>query len=549
MDTKRLILFVIFSFSIVALWDAWQQKDAPTVAVAEQQEKDIPAAPTQPLDAGTPSELPVETGEFNLQNSDLIKVNTDLFQANISTIGGDLRQLTLNKHRADNLKDGQFKLMDASGDPMLYVAQTGLIGGEFPTHKSQFTTQASSYALNDSEESLSVTLVWDGGNGVVVNKIYTFHRGSYVIDVDYQINNQSAADITPSAYYQILHDGESKQGSAFMPTFTGGAYFTEADKFTKLSFDEISDENLSLKAKEGWIGIVEHYFVSAWIPKAGTDREFSTKEVADNVYAVRALSPLGTAAAGETLTSSAKLFAGPQTAEDLKAAAPGLEYAVDYGWLTVIAKPLFWLLTKIHGFVGNWGVAIILLTVLIKALFFKLSASSYRSMAQLRELSPRLQSMKEKFGDDKQKMQQAMMELYRTEKINPLGGCLPILVQIPVFIALYWVLLGSVELRHAPFFGWIQDLSAQDPYYILPILMGATMIAQTFLNPPPTDPIQAKVMKIMPVVFSIFFFFFPAGLVLYWLVNNMLSIAQQWYINKTIHAEAIAKKGSAAKRK
>jgi YidC/Oxa1 family membrane protein insertase len=427
---------------------------------------------------------------------------------------------------------------------MFYVAQTGLIGGDLPNHKSHFTSTTDRYSMAQGAKSLDVVLSWSG-NGVSVDKVYTFHRDSYVVDVVYKINNAGATDITPSVYYQIVHDSESNQGSAMLPTFTGGAYFTETDKFTKVKFADMADENLSIKSTNGWIGVIQHYFASAWIPKVGIQREFYTKQLSSNVFAIGAVSPVGKIALGSSLDVSAQLFAGPQTNGDLKAAAPGLEYAVDYGWLTVIAKPLFWLLSNIYNYVGNWGIAIILLTVIIKAVFFKLSAASYRSMAQMRELAPRMQSMKEKFGGDKQKMQQAMMEMYKKEKINPLGGCLPILVQIPVFIALYWVLLGSVELRHAPFFGWIQDLSATDPYYVLPILMGATMIFQTYLNPAPTDPIQAKVMKIMPVVFSIFFFFFPAGLVLYWLVNNILSIAQQWYINKSIHAAALAKKGSA----
>jgi YidC/Oxa1 family membrane protein insertase len=339
-----------------------------------------------------------------------------------------------------------------------------------------------------------------------------------------------------------VHDKDSNQGSKLMPTFTGGSYFTDATKFKKLSFSAMDKEPLKLTANDGWVGLLQHYFVSAWIPKDGLAREFYTKKLTEHMYIIGTKSTLTSIAPGASLTIPARLFSGPQTKDDLIAAAPGLEFTVDYGWLTVVASPLFWMLSKIHGLVLNWGVAIILLTVLIKAAFFKLSATSYRSMAKMRELAPRLQSMKEKFGDDKQKMQAAMMELYKTEKINPMGGCLPILVQIPVFISLYWMLLGSIELRHAPFFGWIHDLSAIDPYYILPIFMGATMIIQTYLNPPPTDPLQAKVMKIMPVVFSVFFFFFPAGLVLYWLVNNVLSIAQQWYINKTIHAETVLKK-------
>jgi YidC/Oxa1 family membrane protein insertase len=548
MDTRRLILFVIFSFSIMMLWDAWQQKDQPVLTTQQEVQQASPEANSGAVASNVASKNSVDAaavdGQFKLEKGQRIKVSTDLFQAEIDTFGGDLRHLELNKHRAKDVKDGNFVLMDEAQKPVLYIAQTGLMGNDLPNHKSQFTSTATSYSLAEGAASQEVRLSWQG-NGVSVDKIYTFHRGSYVIDVNYQINNGSAAAITPSAYYQIVHDSESKQGSKMMPTFTGGAYFTDADKFKKIKFADMAKESLSKTSKDGWIGVIEHYFASAWITKAGVNREFYTKQLSENIFAVGVITPVTSIGAGARADINAQLFAGPQTEKDLAAAAPGLEYAVDYGWLTVVAKPLFWVLSKINALVHNWGIAIILLTVLIKAAFYPLSAKSYKSMAQMRELAPRLQAMKEKFGDDKQKMQQAMMEMYRTEKINPMSGCLPILVQVPVFIALYWMILGSVELRHAPFFGWIQDLSAIDPYYVLPILMGATMIIQTFLNPPPTDPIQAKVMKIMPVVFSVFFFFFPAGLVLYWLVNNVLSILQQWYVNKTIHAAALAKKGNA----
>ncbi len=544
MDTKRLVLFIVFSFSIMMLWDAWQVKDAPknldTVSTKTAPvDTSIPAASTEV----TPSVNASNTTSFQLDTDELVKVETDLYVAEISTTGGDLRRLTLKKHLADDKKAGNFVLLDDTNNPVLYIAQSGLIGQNLPNHKSQFVSDASNYMMDSTADALSVKLSWQE-NGVSVDKIYTFNRGRYEVDVTHHIVNESGNELHPSVYYQLLHDNESNQGSTFMPTFTGGAYYTEADKFKKLSFDDMADTNLSLKTKDGWVGVIQHYFASAWIPKSGTTNEFYTKQLSDQIYAIGLVNPVGAVPSTSSVDVSATLFSGPQSAPALEAAAPGLEYAVDYGWLTVIAKPLFWLLSKIHSFIGNWGVAIIILTILLKAAFFKLSATSYRSMAHMREMAPRMQAMKEKFGDDKQALQQAMMEMYRKEKINPLSGCLPILVQIPVFIALYWVLLGSVELRHAPFFGWITDLSAKDPYYILPILMGASMIIQTYLNPAPADPIQAKVMKIMPVVFSIFFFFFPAGLVLYWLVNNILSIAQQWYINKTIHAETIAKKGA-----
>lgn len=543
MDTKRLILFVIFSFSILMLWDSWQRQHVPQAPLTEVQQQapdhSIPQA-AKPT-AGQPADLPEESG-FSLQAGQRIHVTTDLFSADIETMGGDLRRLELLKHRAADANDKNFVLLDDSAKPMTYVAQTGLIGADLPTHKATFTSSASSYAMPGGSNELEVKLSWVGANGVEVNKIYVFRRNSYVIDVKYQVRNGSSAAIQPSVYYQIVHDSESNQGSAMMPTFTGGAYYTDEGKYKKITFKDMAKASLSQNAKDGWSGLVQHYFVSAWIPKEGMPREFYTKQLADNMYSIGSVSALGSIAPDSTLEVAAKLYAGPQTQGDLKAAAPGLEYTVDYGMLTFIAAPLFWVLSAIQKLVHNWGVAIILLTILIKLVFYPLSASSYRSMAHLRELAPRLQAMKEKYGDDRQKMHQAMMELYKTEKVNPMGGCLPILVQIPVFIALYWVLLGSVELRHAPFYGWIKDLSAIDPYYVLPILMGATMIIQTKLNPKPTDPVQAKVMTIMPVVFSVFFFFFPAGLVLYWLVNNILSIAQQWHINRATDLAAEARK-------
>jgi YidC/Oxa1 family membrane protein insertase len=545
MDTKRLVLFVIFSMSILMLWEAWQRENAPQ-PIESQVSATIEKDASVPAQAAEESVNVVASSSVQLTNHQRIQVKTDVYQAEIDTTGGDLRKLILLKHRADDSVSENFLLMDDAAKPMTYVAQTGLIakGLELPNHKTVFNTSNTSYQLEDGKDTLEVRLNWMSGD-ISVDKVYVFHRNSYVIDVNYEIKNNSTTAITPSVYYQILHDNKSKQGSAMMPTFTGASYYTEESKFKKVPFSDMEKEQLNVTSKDGWIGLLQHYFVSAWIPKEGQSRTFYTNQVSEHLYTMGAKSALVEIAPNTSISVPARLFAGPQTKEDLDAAAPGLEYTVDYGMLTFFAKFLFWMLSKIHALVNNWGVAIILLTVLIKLAFYPLSAKSYKSMAQMRELAPRLQAMKEKFGDDRQKMQMAMMDLYKTEKINPMSGCFPILIQIPVFIALYWMLLGSVELRHAPFFGWIKDLSAIDPYYILPLLMGATMIIQTNLNPPPTDPIQAKVMKIMPVVFSIFFFFFPAGLVLYWLVNNVLSIWQQWFVNKSIHAEALAKKGHA----
>ena len=540
MDTRRLVLFVIFSMSILMLWDAWQRQHAPAEIVQQVASNNADTTPTNIASSAVNANVAVDN-DYKLQVGQRISVTTDLYKADIETTGGDLRRLELLKHRAADNDISNFVLLDDSAKPMTYVAQTGLLGTDLPTHKSLFTSAATHYQMQEGQDALEVRLS-SISNGVAVDKVYTFHRNKYAIDVNYEIKNGSPSAITPTVYYQIVHDNESNQGSALMPTFTGGSYYTDSVKFKKLSFKEMAKAPLSVSSNDGWVGLLQHYFVSAWIPKDGLAREFYTEKLNEHMYRIGTKSTLSSIAPGASLIVPARLFSGPQTKHDLSLTAPGLEYTVDYGWLTVVASPLFWVLSKIYGLVNNWGVAIILLTLLIKAAFYPLSAKSYRSMAQMREMAPRLEALKQKFGDDRQKMQMAMMDIYKTEKINPMSGCLPILIQIPVFISLYWMLLGSVELRHAPFFGWIQDLSAVDPYYILPIIMGLSMIIQTKLNPKPTDPIQAKVMTWMPVIFSVFFFFFPSGLVLYWVVNNIISIWQQWYVNKSIHAAALLKK-------
>jgi YidC/Oxa1 family membrane protein insertase len=536
MDTQRLILFLVFSFSILMLWDTWERQNTPQPA--PQIQAQVQDVPTASVKAGQPVVAPgvvtPAAESFTLGDGEKLHVKTDMIEAQIDTQGGDLRHLELLHHKATDDKSKNYVLLDDGSQPHLYVAQSGLIGAGLPSHKSVFAGKAGDYVLADGKDSQEVRLSWQDGKGVQVDKVYTFHRGSYVIDLRYDIHNGSAAPLEPSAYFQLVHDSESNKGSRMMPTFSGAAYYTDSDKYKKVSFDDMKKSNLSKNATDGWIGMVQHYFAGAWLPKQGTTREYYTKQLGNNLYSAGTVMAVGTIAPGATGSVSARLFAGPQEQKHLKEVAPGMEYTVDYGWLTIIATPLFWVLTAIHKVVHNWGVAIILLTVMLKLLFYPLSAASYRSMAHMRQVAPRLQQIKERYGDDRENLHKAMMELYKTEKINPMGGCLPILVQIPVFISLYWVLLGSVELRHAPFMLWIHDLSATDPYYVLPILMGATMIIQTSLNPTPPDPIQAKMMKIMPVAFSVFFFFFPAGLVLYWLVNNILSIAQQWAINRSI---------------
>ncbi|MBI5753279.1 MAG: membrane protein insertase YidC [Hydrogenophilales bacterium] len=540
MDTKRLILFVVFSMSIFMLWDAWQREQNPQ-PITPQPTAQTPAnsgipTPTQAAPAAPSSPSVTPAASPQLAKGERIKVKTDLFDAEIDVNGGDIRRMVLIKHgSADDKKKPIVLLSDEA--PHFYVAQTGLIGAGLPTHKELFTAAAKEYAMSADAKTLEVRLAWQGANGVQVNKIYTFHRGSYLIDLAYEIKNSSGQAMKADAYFQLLRDDTPPAGdSKFLPTYTGPAIYTEAQKFQKHAFDDIGKDAKkdNVVSKDGWVAMLQHYFLAAYLPQGAGQREFYTKKLSDKLFAAGVIMPLGEIAPSADARIKVPLYVGPQEQETLKSLAPGLDLAIDYGWLTVVAVPIFWLLNLLHKWIGNWGWAIIVLTILIKGAFYPLSAASYRSMAKMKLLAPRLQKMKEQYGDDRQKMHQAMMEMYKTEKINPLGGCLPVVVQIPVFIALYWVLLYSVEMRHAPFALWIQDLTATDPYYVLPVIMGLSMIVQTKLNPTPPDPIQAKVMMIMPVAFSIFFFWFPAGLVLYWVVNNVLSIAQQWRINHVL---------------
>ncbi|HEY9446327.1 MAG TPA: membrane protein insertase YidC [Burkholderiales bacterium] len=541
MESQRLILFFVFSFSLFLLLDAWQRDQQPVPAPSASVEKGAkPTAVAPPVPSDkliAPAAPPAQSAPGTaLAQGETITVDTDVFRAEISTAGGDLRRLELKQHAGRNQKSGNFVLFQSTPEHV-YIAQSGLIGGDLPNHRTTYASPARSYTLGAGDQVLDVRLEAPPVREVKVTKIYRFHRDSYVIDVSYEIVNQGSTALAPFGYFQLVRDSEPPEGTSKMvPTFNGVAAYTEKDKFQKAPYDDIEKGKVPFPktSNDGWIAMLQHYFFSAWLPKDGIQREFYARHLQGDLYAAGVIVPIGNVAAGQAATVSVPLYAGPQEQEKLAKLAPGLELTVDYGWLTIIAVPLFWLLSWLHNWVGNWGVAVILLTIIIKLLFYPLSEAGYRSMAKMRVVAPKLQRLKEQYGDDRQRVQQAMMELYRTEKINPLGGCFPIIIQIPVFIALYWVLLASVELRHSPFFGWIHDLSAPDPWFVLPILMGATMIIQTRLNPEPPDPVQAKVMKIMPIAFSVFFFFFPAGLVLYWLVNNILSIAQQWHINRKL---------------
>ena len=558
-EIRRIILLVIFSFSALMLWDAWQKHEAALApklpatsmpALPAVSEATAPKAPTaastpavSPATAASPSAGPVAPA------GQTVTVKTDLFDVEINTAGGDIRRVTMKKQHSALDSTRPLTLMEP--DPQHYfVTQTGLLGDGMPNHKSAYQAGQLDYTLGDGKESVAVRLKALDANGVEVTKVFTFKRDSYVIDVAYEVANRTDKPIAPFAYFQFLRDSNppgpqaaptSKFGG--VNTFTGPAVYTEESHFVKVTFKDVDSGKLNYpkKAKDGWIAIVQHYFVSAWLPKDGKEREYFTNKVGDNLYTAGVVEPVGTIAPGATARVDVPAYIGPQETERLEHVAPGLKLVVDYGWLYVLAAPIFTVLKWIHGVVGNWGWSIILLTIIIKALFYPLNAKAGRSMAQMKVLAPKMEKLKEIYGEDRQKLNLAMMELYKTEKINPLGGCLPIMVQIPVFIALYWVLLASIELRHAPWLGWIQDLSAPDPYFILPVIYAVSMFVQTRLNPQPADPVQAKVMLAMPIVFSVFFLFFPAGLVLYWVVQNLLSILQQWHINKTLAAEAAAK--------
>jgi len=541
MDNRRLILLLVFSFSLIMLWDAWQRQGMPKAA-APAITTAVPAAgpagavptPTLPVAGGNvaPAAIPASVA-VAVPGAASIKVKTDLYVADIASQGGDITRLELVSYPDTENKSKNFILFD-SGEKHIYLAQSGLIGEGLPNHKTEWKLAGGEQVLKDGEQQLEVRLEASARTGAKVSKTYVFHRGSYQIDVRHE-----GAGAGAHAYYQITRDGkpaEGQQGSSMMmgvTTFTGPAVFTDAEKYQKVEFADIlkNKAKFAQKADNGWVALVQHYFVSAWLPPAGTAREFYMRKVGEDLYSAGVILP-----ASADGKSSVSLYAGPQEQDKLEKVAPGLDLVVDYGWLTVIAAPLFWVLGAIHKLVGNWGWAIIGLTVLLKLMFFPLSAASYKSMAKMRVLTPKLVKLKEAYGDDKQRLNQEMMALYKREKVNPLGGCLPVLVQIPVFIALYWVLLGTVEMRNAPWLGWITDLSVKDPFYVLPLIMGATMFIQTRLNPTPPDPIQAKVMLFMPIMFTGMFLFFPAGLVLYWTVNNLLSIAQQWQITRLVEA-------------
>ena len=569
MDIRRTILLMIFSFSLLMLWNNWQihqgnpsllggappsstPAPAPTpgasTADTTTPPASVPTAPVTPALGSASSNVPGVTTTAPTQ-AQTVDFKTDVLNISFDLIGAQLVRADLLAFPSREEKDKPFVLLNNRGG-QIYIVQSGLTGAPagslYPTHLAPFTLLTEQREL--SGDQLVIKFASES-SGVKLTKTYTLTRGSYEILVDHQIENTTAQPISPSVYLQITRDSKDPASENSTPSFmsgpvsfTGPAIYSDQEKFQKVSFSEIEKRKATYikDADNGWFAMVQHYFVTAWVPPQGKNRSYEMTELQKNLFAIRSIEPVGTIAPGSLLNIPAKLWVGPQDQEGLEKVAPGLDLVVDYGLLTIIAKPLFALMTWLYTLLGNWGWTIVVLTILIKAAFYPLSAASYRSMAKMKLVAPRLQALKEKFGDDRQKLNTAMMEMYRTEKINPLGGCLPILIQIPVFISLYYVLGSSVELRGAPWIWWIQDLAVQDPYFILPVVMMGTMFIQMRLNPTPPDPLQAKVMMFMPLVFGAMMFFFPSGLVLYWCVNNILSIAQQWYVMRQIAAIAAA---------
>ena len=561
-DMRRTLLWVVFIMSLVLLYDGWNKHQghptlfgapigeppASAVAGASAPGTSAPSAAGVPAAAGIGS-VATPAAAAPSAPGEQVTIQTDVMKATLDTLGASVTHLELTAYKDAMDPTHPVVLFDQSATRH-YQAQTGFINPApgsalLPRHLSPFTVQPGDRALKDGANELVVRFESPEIGGAKLVKTYTFRRGDYTIGVKHELTNVSGAPITPQIYLQLLRDGNPPEGqstSMFSSTgftYTGPAIYTDAKKFQKVEFKDIDKRAANAApehektASDGWVAMIQHYFTSAWLLPAGTPRDFVTAKVGSD-YTVAMVQPLGTLAPGATVTHQATLYAGPQDEKKLAVLEPGLELVKDYGRLTIIAKPLFWLLDQLHSLLHNWGWAIIALVVLLKIAFYWLNAAAYRSQAKMKAVNPRIMEMRERLKDKPQEMQQEMMRIYREEKINPLGGCLPIVVQMPFFISLYWVLLASVEMRGAPWLGWITDLSAKDPLFILPALMTASSMLQVWLGPKAPDPVQAKMMWLMPLMFSFMFFFFPSGLVLYWLVNNLLSIAQQWFINKRL---------------
>ncbi len=546
-DIRRTILWVVFGFSLVMLWDQWQLHNGkkptffpsatPSAAPAAQSPSatNTEKPMVTPSVASSPSASVTDSKAFVAQRID---IQTDVLKLQFSTEGGSLMKAELLKHKDVHHPGTNVLLMDDSAD-RIYLAQSGLIGNAgalWPTHKSPMTFSGSK-ELSATDTEIQFKFESEPINQLKLIKTFTMKRGSYAIEVKHEIVNSSNQSVSPQLYVQLVRDGNKPAGeSSFYSTFTGPAVFTGQKKYQKIEFSDIEKNKADFEKQstQGYVAMVQHYFASAWLIDDSQPRDLFARKVDNNLYSVGMVMALPSIASGEKMSHTARLFLGPQEEKTLEALYPGLELVKDYGWLTILSKPLYWLLYELYRVISNWGWSIVALVVVLKIAFYWLNSQAYKSMGKMKAINPKIMEMRERLKDNPQQMQMEMMKIYREEKVNPLGGCLPIAVQIPFFIALYWVLLSSVEMRNAAWIGWIHDLAAPDPWFILPLLMTATSMFQTWLNPTPPDPIQAKMMWFMPLAFSVMFFFFPAGLVLYWLSNNILSIAQQWMINKQL---------------
>ncbi len=548
--------FIIFGLVIVSLllWDAWQNDYVRPLAMQQANSTAIGSTENNALPSINPStsqqdlpDLPSVTTDNSLpdapqaitkQGGNKVHIKTDVLDVYIDTQGADIHRLALLKYPVESkTPDVPVQFLNDSASHF-FITQSGLlnVANKAPIHNSQYRAERSYYELGEDQDTLEIPFYWQSEEGVQVVKTYYFHRDSYLIDVDYKIINNSGEHFSAYPYAQFNRT-KPNEDKGFIYTYTGAVFSSEENHYKKVDFGDLDDADYSGTASVGWVAMIQHYFVAALVPEPqDKQKSFYGKSINGRNYTAGMKMPTISVENGDTGKTGYQMYLGPKEHKRLEAVAENLELTVDFGKLTIISKPLFWILEQLHKLTNNWGWSIVLLTILIKLAFFQLSAKSYRSMAGMRKLTPKLATLKERYGDDKQKFNQAMMELYRTEKINPLGGCLPILVQMPVFLAFYWVLVEAIELRQAPFILWIQDLTAMDPYFILPVLFGLSMFFQQKLNPAPQDPAQAMVMKAFPIIFTVFFAFFPSGLVLYWVVNNILSIAQQWYITRKMGA-------------
>lgn len=554
MEFRRLVLYFALAFIAFTLWTTWLKDYGPQPAPVTAEttaNSEVPAAPATASNTPTASGVPAAPSATVQQSTQvnntaipanrIVDVHTDVLNVKIDTLGGNVIETSLPAYPAEIKSQAPVVLLNTNPDTY-YVAQSGISSPQGPdTQKgqAQYSVAQKSYTLAPDQNELEVPLTWRNKQGVIVNKIYKFNRNDYAIHVNYQIKNNTSAPWSGNIYAQIKRKAQKKSSLFHLNTYSGAAISSAEKPYQKISYSKMNEENLAQNIHGGWLAMQERYFLSAYIPNQQQTNHYYSNVDANNIYTIGFIGPAITVAPKNEFNATTTLYVGPEIEDRLKALAPGLDLTIDYGWLWIFSVAILWVMQHIYNVIGNWGWAIVIVTLLIKLLFFKLSEASYRSMAKMRQLQPKLEELKRRHGDDKQKMSQATMELYRKEKVNPLGGCLPILIQIPVFIALYYVLIESVQLRQAPFIFWIHDLSAKDPYFILPILMGISMYFQQRLNPAPPDPMQARVMQFLPVVFTVFFLTFPSGLVLYWLTNNVLSILQQWHITRKLEQKVV----------